>query len=58
MRTDSTPLFEELRRPVQITSADLNSDGKQDYLVCEFGNLIGALSWMETWEIIDLQDTF
>jgi hypothetical protein len=34
-------------RPVQITSADLNNDGKEDYLVCEFGNLVGELCWME-----------
>ena len=47
MNVDSTPLFSELRRPVQITPVDLNNDGKQDYLVCEFGNLVGALSWME-----------
>ncbi len=47
MTVDSTPLFDGLRRPVQISSADLNKDGKQDYVVCEFGNLTGALSWME-----------
>lgn len=40
-------LFDSLRRPVQIASGDLNGDGKKDYIVCEFGNLIGALSWME-----------
>ena len=27
--------------------SDLNHDGRTDYLVCEFGNLTGALSWME-----------
>jgi FG-GAP-like repeat len=32
---------------VQITAADLNQDGLTDYLICEFGNLTGALSWME-----------
>jgi hypothetical protein len=47
MSLDSTPLFKDLRRPVQISPADLNNDGKQDYVICEFGNLIGALSWME-----------
>jgi hypothetical protein len=47
MSVDSTPLFGQLGRPVQISSADLNNDGRQDYVVCEFGNLIGALSWME-----------
>jgi hypothetical protein len=44
---DTASLFDKLRRPVQITSADLNKDGMDDYLVCEFGNLIGELSWME-----------
>lgn len=47
MQEDTTPLFDSLRRPVQLTSADLNNDGKIDYVICEFGNLIGALSWME-----------
>jgi hypothetical protein len=47
MQEDSIPLFENLRRPVQLTAADLNNDGKKDYVVCEFGNLVGALSWME-----------
>ncbi|HLX91420.1 MAG TPA: VCBS repeat-containing protein [Puia sp.] len=42
-----TPLFDKLARPVQIAESDLNKDGKMDYLVCEFGNLTGALSWME-----------
>ena len=44
---DSIALFDSLRRPVEITSADLNKDGKEDYIICEFGNLLGALSWME-----------
>ena len=47
MAVDSTPLFRDLRRPVQISPIDLNNDGREDYVVCEFGNLLGALSWME-----------
>jgi hypothetical protein len=47
IQEDTIPLFDGLRRPVQVTAADLNNDGKKDYLICEFGNLIGALSWME-----------
>jgi len=43
---DST-LFTNLRRPVHIVSADINKDGRNDLLVCEFGNLEGALSWLE-----------
>jgi FG-GAP-like repeat len=45
--TDSTVYFEGLARPVQVSEADFNSDGQPDYLVCEFGHLQGALSWME-----------
>jgi len=44
---DSVLLFGDLARPVQVIPADLNGDGRGDYLVCEFGNLKGALSWME-----------
>jgi FG-GAP-like repeat len=47
MRADSSLQFDKLERPVQLISADLNNDGKTDYLICEFGNLTGALSWME-----------
>jgi VCBS repeat protein len=47
MIADSIPLFDSLARPVQITAADLDRDGLTDYLVCEFGNFIGALSWMQ-----------
>jgi hypothetical protein len=47
MKVDNPPLFDSLARPVQVTAVDLNQDGLLDYLVCEFGNLTGALSWME-----------
>jgi hypothetical protein len=40
-------LFGELQRPVQVSAADLNNDGREDFVVCEFGFLTGALSWME-----------
>ena len=43
----ATSLFDSLQRPVQVTAADLNKDGKTDYVVCEFGFLTGTLSWME-----------
>lgn len=42
-----TMLFDKLMRPVQITPADLNADGSTDYLVCEFGYMVGALCWYE-----------
>lgn len=44
---DELLLFDSLQRPVQITSADLNNDGKNDYIICEFGYLSGALTWRE-----------
>ena len=47
MQIDSNPLFNRLQRPVQIITADLNNDNKQDYIICEFGYLEGALVWME-----------
>ncbi|HKB44909.1 MAG TPA: VCBS repeat-containing protein [Chitinophagaceae bacterium] len=47
MQADSTLKLDKLARPVQLTSADFNRDGKTDYLVCEYGNLTGSLSWME-----------
>ena len=47
MQADSSLKIDKLARPVQLISVDLNGDGSTDYLVCEFGNLTGALSWME-----------
>ncbi len=36
-----------LQRPVDVVYEDLNQDGRQDIVVCEFGNLTGKLSWYE-----------
>ncbi|AMR31080.1 hypothetical protein A0256_06410 [Mucilaginibacter sp. PAMC 26640] len=47
MSLGQQPVFSNLARPVQIMAADLNGDSLADYLICEFGNLKGALSWME-----------
>ena len=47
LKVDSIPLFDSLQRPVQVTAADLNNDGRTDYVICEFGYLTGSLSWME-----------
>ena len=46
-KTADQPLITKLQRPVQITTADLNQDGKEDIIACEFGFLTGALTWME-----------
>ena len=40
-------LADSLARPVSFQAADLNGDGKLDYLVCEFGHLTGELAWFE-----------
>ncbi len=47
MNLDSALMIDSLRRPVQSIRIDLNGDGRPDELVCEFGNLTGALSWFE-----------
>lgn len=36
-----------LVRPVFFKMADLNNDGHKDLVVCQFGHLIGKLSWFE-----------
>jgi hypothetical protein len=47
LQKDTIATIDSLQRPVQVTISDLNNDGKKDCLVCEFGYLTGALSWME-----------
>lgn len=47
----STPskrvLIDSLRRPTHVNVTDLNGDGRDDYLICEYGNLIGQFGWYE-----------
>jgi len=43
----STVLLDHLQRPVHASYADLNNDGLEDIIVCEFGNNTGQLSWFE-----------
>jgi hypothetical protein len=47
MRQDTGVVLQNLQRPVQITPADINKDGRNDYIVCEFGFVTGSLSWFE-----------
>ena len=47
LQANSNIVVDKLARPVQLNAADFNQDGKVDLLVCEFGNLTGALSWLE-----------
>lgn len=44
---DTTFRMDSLQRPVQIVPADLNKDGRTDYIVCEFGFMTGQFSWFE-----------
>ncbi|MBN8823322.1 MULTISPECIES: VCBS repeat-containing protein [unclassified Spirosoma] len=39
-----------LPRPVQFTASDLNGDGRQDALVCGFGNNAGKLFWYDGFD--------
>ncbi len=39
-----------LARPVQFATADLDADGKEDVVICEFGNHAGKLSWYENFD--------
>lgn len=41
------PLLEFLQRPVQASFADLNKDGKEDFILCNFGNELGKLAWYD-----------
>ena len=47
---NSKPLIEGLSRPVHLNVHDLNDDGRDDLIICEFGNYIGRLSWFEKLE--------
>lgn len=37
----------DLMRPVHLRRGDLNGDQRPDYLVCEYGNMLGRLAWWE-----------
>lgn len=41
-------IINRLARPVACEVADLNSDGVDDLIICEFGNHTGKLSWFES----------
>ena len=40
-----TSLVSGLSRPVHMNWHDLDEDGRDDVIICEFGNYIGRLSW-------------
>jgi len=39
------PVILDLQRPVHTSWGDLNGDGLEDIILCEYGNEIGKLSW-------------
>lgn len=39
--------FSNLARPVAVEETDLNDDGKNDLIICQFGNYTGKLSWFD-----------
>lgn len=40
-------LLDSLRRPVHLNLCDLNGDGKKEFLISEYGNLLGRLGYYE-----------
>jgi hypothetical protein len=40
-------LIDSLQRPVHAAYSDINNDGQEDVIICEFGNTTGQLSWFE-----------
>ncbi|AUD03233.1 FG-GAP repeat domain-containing protein [Spirosoma pollinicola] len=50
-KAGSVPVdIRELPRPVQFASGDLNADGKEDVVICGFGNNAGKLFWYDGFE--------
>ncbi|MGC3947544.1 MAG: VCBS repeat-containing protein [Chryseolinea sp.] len=45
--TEASPVLNKLKRPVNIVYKDLNGDGLEDIVACEFGSFTGTLGWYE-----------
>jgi len=43
----SSAIISSLQRPVFMAYGDLNNDGREDIVACEFGSLTGKLVWFE-----------
>lgn len=41
-------LIDSLRRPTNLVVHDINQDGTDDFLVTEYGNLLGRFGWYES----------
>ncbi len=42
-----TPVLQKLRRPVNQSFMDVDGDGLEDIVMCEYGNNVGQLSWFK-----------
>jgi hypothetical protein len=40
-------VIDQLPRPVDTQFADFNGDGREDILICGYGNILGELAWYE-----------
>lgn len=47
LSTETKLVLNKLQRPVNVVYKDLNGDGLDDIVVCEFGSFTGALAWYE-----------
>lgn len=43
--------IDHLARPVQFACSDLDMDGKEDVVICNFGNNAGRLSWYSNFQL-------
>ncbi|WP_020594737.1 FG-GAP repeat domain-containing protein [Spirosoma panaciterrae] len=51
-KSGSSPInIKGLPRPVRFVASDLNGDGRQDVLVCGFGNNAGKLFWYDGFDL-------
>jgi hypothetical protein len=42
-----TDLVKSLKRPVDLNHADMNKDGTKDFIICNYGNLVGNVTWYD-----------
>jgi FG-GAP-like repeat len=40
-------IIDSLRRPVNLKIVDMNEDGVEDFLICNYGNTLGNLTWYD-----------
>lgn len=48
--SSSAVTIQTLHRPVQFEASDVNMDGKEDAIICEFGNHTGKLFWLDDFQ--------